>query len=193
MPRMSEADKQKSHRRILDAAARILRADGVEATGVATVMEAAGMTHGGFYKHFKSRDDMLAAAVDHATQSVLGPVEVKRAGGDDGAPAAYASDYLSDAHRRNRGSGCPLAAIAGEALRETGPIRDAAERAALRTVRLLSGDGDEREAMDDFGFASLSVLVGSIVIARLLQEESEAERVLQLGQNTLDMLRDAYA
>lgn len=196
MPRMSEAEKQKSHKRILDAAARILRAQGVEAISVADVMKAAGMTHGGFYRHFASREDLVAAAIDHAAESVLGPVEAEKAERDGEAVAAYVSDYLSDAHRRNRETGCPLAAIAGEALRDDGPVRDATERAARRTALVLSGatgaPDSEEDATDELGLATLSVLVGTIVLSRLFQEDDDAERLLKLGQSSVEILRDHY-
>ena len=69
MPRMSEAEKQKSHRRILDAAARLFRERGIEATSVADVMKAAGMTHGGFYRHFDSKEDLVSAPSNSDTTS----------------------------------------------------------------------------------------------------------------------------
>lgn len=196
MPRMSDAEKQKSHGRILDAAARILRAEGVDATSVADVMKAAGMTHGGFYRHFGSKQDLVAAAVDHAADGVLQPVEQKSLKAPGEASATYVSDYLSDEHRRHREKGCPLAAIAGEALREDGPVREAAERAARRTVRLLSEkpeSADPDAPVDDLAYATLSVLVGTIVLARLFREEDEAARVLREGEKTIRILRANHA
>ena len=75
MPRMSEAEKQRSHSRIVDAAARLFRKRGIEATSVADVMKAAGMTHGGFYRHFASKADLVAAAFQHAVDDVVAKVE----------------------------------------------------------------------------------------------------------------------
>lgn len=195
MPRMSDAEKQKSRGRILDAAARMLRAQGVEATSVADVMKAAGMTHGGFYRHFVSKEDLVAAAVDRAADSVLKPIEAGKEAGDRQAVAGYVTDYLSDAHRRNRESGCPLAAIAGEVLRDQGAARDATEKAARRTARLLSTASeapDGGEVADDLGLATLSVLVGTIVLARLLVDDREAEHLLELGQSTVELLHDHF-
>ena len=186
MPRMSDAEKQKSHKRILDAAARILRADGIEATSVGDVMQAAGMTHGGFYRHFASKEELVAAAVDRAADGVLGPVEQAARDAPQDAAEGYVAAYLSEEHRRNRDIGCPLAAIAGEALRADGPVRDAAARAAQRTARLLDGpQGD-----DGAGLAKLSVLLGSVLLARLVQDEDDAARILQSGRETLERLQD---
>ena len=197
MPRMSEAEKQKSHKRILDAAAAILRSQGVEATSVVDVMNSAGMTHGGFYRHFKSKEDLIAAAINHAADSVLSPVEL---GGEEAgrkqAAAGYVSDYLSDSHRRNLANGCPLAAIAGEALREKGPVRSATEQAAQRTARILSETSETpgtEDVADDLGLATLSVLVGTIVLSRLFQDNQDAERLLVLGRSTIDILHDYHA
>ncbi len=193
MPRMSEAEKQKSHKRILDAAARLLRENGIDATSVADVMTAAGMTHGGFYRHFSSKEDLVGAALEHAAATVLGPVESKGAGEARAvAVDAYIADYLSDAHRRRRAEGCPLAALAGEALREDGRVREAAENAARRTACLLSEGSGGDDAPDDLGLSTLAVLMGSIVLARLLRDEEDAKRVLALGRTTVDLLEARY-
>lgn len=194
MPRMSEAEKAKSHARILDAAARLVRSRGVEATSVGDVMKAAGMTHGGFYRHFGSKEDLVAAAVDHAVEDVLGPVERESLKASREAAAGYITDYLSDSHRRRRELGCPLAAIAGEALREDDPLREAAERAARRTARLLSenSEADPDAPADDLGYATLSVLLGTIVLARLFREDDEAATVLREGEKTIRMLRSHH-
>ncbi|MBT8476236.1 MAG: TetR/AcrR family transcriptional regulator, partial [Alphaproteobacteria bacterium] len=75
MPRMSAQEKQKSHERILKAASRLFRERGIETTSVADVMKAAGLTHGGFYRHFASKDALVAAAFRHAVDEVLSVVE----------------------------------------------------------------------------------------------------------------------
>ncbi|MEL6618022.1 MAG: helix-turn-helix domain-containing protein, partial [Pseudomonadota bacterium] len=75
MPKMSADEKRQSHERILKAASRLFRERGIEATSVADVMKAAGLTHGGFYRHFSSKDALVAAAFGHAVDEVLSAVE----------------------------------------------------------------------------------------------------------------------
>ena len=78
MPRMSEAEKRKSHRRILDAASRLMREKGIGSTSVSDVMKAARLTHGGFYRHFSSKDELVAAAFQHAVDDVVKGIEAAR-------------------------------------------------------------------------------------------------------------------
>jgi len=193
MPRVSEAEKQRSHSRILDSAAEVVRERGVEAASLGDIMKAAGMTHGGFYRHFANKEGLVAAAIDRAADDVLSSYEVRRANGDEEAAVDYINEYLSDRHRLALKSGCPLAAVAGEALRADGLVRTATQNAARRTARLLSGpsnaevSGDEA---DDLGLATLSVLVGTIVLSRLARDEGEAQCLLKAGARTINALRD---
>lgn len=190
MPRMSEAEKAKSRQRILDAAAATVRREGVEATSVGDVMKAAGLTHGGFYRHFASKEDLIAAAIEHATEGVLADRETKSLQAPREAALDYVADYLSDDHLHHRETGCPLAAIAGEAIREDGPIREAGIRAARRTARLLSGESDNgREGSGaDIGYVNLSILIGSIVLARLSKDDSEADDILRAAQKAIRLI-----
>lgn len=197
MARMSEAEKQKSHGRILDAAARTLRAQGVETTSVSDVMKAAGMTHGGFYRHFASKEELVAAAIEHAADTILGPLEIE---GDNAAreeaAIGYVSDYLSEFHRNNLADGCPLAALGCEVLRDEGPVRDAAQQAARRTVGVLSAPLETDRPADtneDIGLATLSVLVGTIVLSRLFEDDRRSGKLLELGRETVEVLQDHHA
>lgn len=193
MPRVSDEEKGRTHERILEVASNMLRDRGLEATGVNDVMSAAGLTHGGFYKHFRSKEDMLAAGLRRAATTVLGqPEAVADFEARERAAAAFIEAYLSDVHLKDRAKGCPLAAVAGEALRKEGPVRDAAECAFNSTARLLSqapGQADDVNQPDDTGLATTAVLVGTIVLARLLGDDVQARRVLELGRRTVKMLR----
>src|ERR1700733_13155103 len=106
----SKRDKAASHDRIVEIAAARIRESGTEGPGVAEIMKAAGLTHGGFYKHFDSRDDLVAEAVEEAVaQSREGFAAVV-----DGAAdplAAFVDWYLSPAHRDQPGTGCAVVAL----------------------------------------------------------------------------------
>ena len=126
----------------MKAAGSEFRAKGIVATGLADLMKAAGLTHGGFYKHFESKDQLVAEAFDDAIQEILGRMEA--------APtiAAAISGYLSAQHRDHPASGCPLSAIGSELARTDAKTRDAAT-AGVRAARRPPGGqirGKGREA-----------------------------------------------
>ena len=130
--KVSREQVAENRTRILDAAGRLFRARGFADVSVAEVMQAAGMTHGGFYNHFKSKDDLIARVLEHVTGQDAGP-------GFD--LARYADAYLSPAHCLDRAGGCPIAALGTEAGAPVGrrPRRDVgqpeASDRALRRVR----------------------------------------------------------
>ena len=113
--RKSKEVAAESRKRIVDAASRSLRARGVEGTSVADVMHAAGMTHGGFYKHFTSKDELSALASRAAFQEVVARFdERERSAGRDAARQAYLAEYLSSAHVERPEIGCPVTFCCGE-------------------------------------------------------------------------------
>src|SRR5215211_1568681 len=100
--RVSREQVAENRRKILEAAGRLFRERGFEAVTVAEVMQAAGLTHGGFYRHFKSKDDLIAQTLAHAlADDAAGETDLAR----------YARDYLSPAHRDNVTGGCPVAGL----------------------------------------------------------------------------------
>src|ERR1700746_1534051 len=108
--RKSKQEAAETRRRIVSVAAPEVKKSGIDRTGVADVMTAAGLTVGGFYKHFSSKDQLVAEALGGALQKSLDSVETKR-GGD---LEAIAAAYLSEKHRDRLESSCPLPAVASE-------------------------------------------------------------------------------
>jgi TetR/AcrR family transcriptional repressor of nem operon len=165
--RVSQAEKDKSHRRILDSAARLIRERGVDGAGVAEVMKDAGMTAGGFYRHFASKDDLVAAALEAAFAQSLGRI----ADADDPAAvveavADFERFYLSDTHVENTGHGCPIAALAGEIERSPSlraPMTAGVEATIDRIAAGLQGSPDERRAE---AAAHVAMIAGAVMIAR---------------------------
>ncbi len=117
--RVTREQVQENRRRILEAAGRLFRERGFSAVTVAEVMEAAGLTHGGFYGHFASKEDLAAQALAQA----LAPAP--REPGTAPDLAGFVAAYLSAAHRDRPGSGCALAALGSEAARQPAPVRRA--------------------------------------------------------------------
>ncbi|WP_269585787.1 TetR/AcrR family transcriptional regulator [Roseibium sp. Sym1] len=184
MPRMSEAEKRKSHNKILGAASRLLRANGTEATSVSDVMQAAGLTHGGFYRHFKSKDELVAAAFRTAVDEVLNDMEEAS---DDAARKKarrdYVDTYLSQGHVDNRAEGCPLAALANDLGRGEEDGRREGLAAVDRVSELLATRGGRAE-----GTALLALMVGTVTLARLAESDVMAEGIVKAGRTAAELL-----
>ncbi len=187
MPRVSEADKRKSHERILAAAARLLRERGIGATSVGDVMKAAGMTHGGFYRHFQSKDDLVAAAFEHAVDGVVHDMEAApSAAARRASRETYLDTYLSMEHVRNRAQGCPLASLANELARAEHSARGAAASASTRMASLLNASDDRSSTQ---GRAMMALLMGTVSLARLADTDDEAGDLLEAGKKALSLIQ----
>src|SRR5882757_11223746 len=120
----SQEEKAKSHQRIVDVAARRIRESGTDGPGVAEIMGEAGLTHGGFYKHFDSRDDLVAEAVDAAIEQGRASLEARVEGAEDPL-SAFVDGYLSTEHRDEPGTGCTVVAIGADVARADDRVRAA--------------------------------------------------------------------
>lgn len=184
MPRHSQEEKARSHDRIVEIAAQRIREAGTTAPSVAEIMEAAGLTHGGFYKHFTSRDDLVAEAAKRTfADSRQATADVIEGAGDP--LAAFVDWYVSADHRDNPGSGCSVVALGGEAARSDPRVRaaytDQVKRYLAQLQELLSGAGEG--AVDDpetraKAIVALSALVGSVLVARAVDDPALSDEVL---------------
>ena len=162
--------KALTHDRIVDVAARALRRNGYAGVGVAEVMKEAGLTHGGFYAHFASRDALLVEAIQRAgrdSAAVVAERMARRQADGAGPFAALVDVYLSDEHLAAAEFGCPVAALASEMPRQSGDVGDAARLrvAALvdRVRRALPEGADPAQAG-----AAAGAMVGAMQLARAL-------------------------
>ena len=176
----SRAAKAASHDRILDIAASRIRGDGVESLAVADLMKEAGLTHGGFYRHFGSREQLVAEAAQRAlTQGS----EWTIASGEIGGRAGYTHHIdgdLSTWHRDHPESGCGVAGIAADVARTDGPARASYTRQVqqcLDVIAALTGDPDPEAAHRD-AVLTLSALVGAISIARAVDDPELSRQIL---------------
>jgi TetR/AcrR family transcriptional repressor of nem operon len=179
MPRHSQAEKARSHDRIVDIAAARVRESGTAAPGVAEIMKAAGLTHGGFYKHFGSRDDLIAEAVDRAFADNEHAIAAVTEDADD-ALAAFVEWYLSGKHRDAPATGCGVAALGAEVARGDARVRAAYTEQVKRYLGLLErllGDADpdaRRQAT-----VMLSTLVGALLLARAVDDPALSDEILR--------------
>jgi len=179
--------KQTTHDRILDIAAASVRATGFHGTGVADIMKQAGLTHGGFYAHFASRDALLAEALARAGQDsgerMRRSVAARQARG--ASPLrAMVENYLSDRHLRDAECGCPVAALASEMPRQAPEVRQVA---AQNVKSLLDGVGRALPAGSGAAAAAAvaSQMVGALQLARALGDNAEGRAVLASARSAL--------
>jgi TetR/AcrR family transcriptional repressor of nem operon len=176
--RASQTEKAASHERIVQAAATQIRERGAEQPGVAEIMQAAGLTHGGFYKHFASRDALVAEATARAMTENIPAIEDLVSGAEDPL-AAFVDWYVSEAHRDDPGHGCGVVALGNDAARSD--VIQAAYRTQVeRYLDLLSEltGGDESDRRRARAAVMLSTLVGAILIARALGDTPTSDALL---------------
>ena len=139
MKRPAARSKDVTHDRIVDAAARAIRRSGYHGAGVADIMKDAGLTHGGFYAHFPSREAMLAEAADRAGgESVAMMERIAASLPPERALEAMMQAYLSETHVKEIETGCATAALASEMPRQSAEVRRAATRRIKEMIDLVS-------------------------------------------------------
>jgi AcrR family transcriptional regulator len=197
MSRTPNTRKEDTHERIVSVAARAIRRQGYAGVGVADVMKEAGLTHGGFYAHFDSRDALLVEALERAGRESFEAVArgaQQRAGKGVSAWRSLVETYLADVHLASLETGCPVAALGCEMPRQSLAVREAS---AVRVRRLVTA---VRSALPEALRPSASVvaatLVGSLQLARALGDNLEGRAVLAAARNALvqqyDLPADAH-
>ena len=169
---LKSSRRQLSHERILDAAARAVRKHGYHGVGVADVMKEAGLTHGGFYAHFKSRDALLAAAVEHAgneSANFIAKRIAARVARGASPVRALVESYLADIHVDATEHGCPVAALGSEMPRQADDLRDVA-RHRVGVLIEMARQALPSDSPKHYPFALASSLVGAVQLARALGE-----------------------
>jgi TetR/AcrR family transcriptional regulator, transcriptional repressor for nem operon len=174
--RNSREEAAQTRKRIVSAAAAEFRMNGVVATGLKELMGAAGLTHGGFYKHFESKDDLVREAcreaVDAAILETLAAAASKRLG--------FEAAYLSTDHRDNPAIGCPLSAIGRELARSDEKTRAAATDGFLRLVEIMERqfgkiptDFARRRAL-----VAVSTMIGALMMSRIVTDSVLSVEIL---------------
>ena len=166
--RMSQDEKDRSHQRIIASAAKLFRRSGIEGASVGDVMQDAGMTHGGFYKHFDSKDALLVAALDRAfdeTFEKLGP-ELPHAEAAV-VSSAFQAYYLSDGHVASPAIGCPIAALGNDVARGADLLKARFGAGVRRIVsRLARGVAGSQRTRQTRAMRQIAMMAGAVMIAR---------------------------
>jgi TetR/AcrR family transcriptional regulator, transcriptional repressor for nem operon len=169
-----------NRQRILDVAAQLFREHGFEGIGVADLMKEAGLTHGGFYGHFSSKDDLIAqASARELTRSLEHWSNFAGRASDDPL-SAVAGTYLTRSHRDNPGTGCVLAALGPDVSRQGPAVRRAVTDYVRSVVDLLAKlvPGKSKAARRQKALSTYATLVGAMVLARAVDDRTLSQEIL---------------
>lgn len=183
--RVSREAAAESRNRIIKQASRLMRENGVGTTSLADAMHAAGMTTGGFYKHFSSKDELAREAVREAFAGLT--AELDRNIAQAGAPAAraaYFENYLSPAHIRNPGKGCPVASMGTDAARQA-EVLGPEYAAGLEAMMARLASGADAQARADL-IAKMSLLIGAVILARSVGNSPLRREIITSAKAALD-------
>ncbi|MGW1551044.1 TetR/AcrR family transcriptional regulator [Streptomyces sp. NPDC002346] len=181
MGRVSQAQARENRQRIVDTASRLFREQGTHVS-VADLMKAAGLTHGGFYKQFASKEALIDEATTHAFGELAERRTVERGlrTGQGAARQAFIDAYLSVEHRDNAADGCPVAGLAVDMARGSG------DREAHRVYAEGVSDFAEWLGADDGdGISRLSMMIGALVLARATKGSLLSEEILASARAAL--------
>lgn len=186
MAKTATRSKEATHDRIVDAAARAIRRSGYNGTGVADIMKAAGLTHGGFYAHFSSRDAMLAEAADRAGSEAV--VLMERVAADvppQQALQAMMQAYLSEAHVKSIETGCATAALGSEMPRQVPEVRRAATRRIKEMIDLVARHSSDwgQPGAHEHALVAVSTMVGALILARAVDDARLSDTLREAALN----------
>lgn len=177
--KVTKAQVQENRARIVEMASVLFRERGYDGVGVAELMAAAGLTHGGFYKHFKSKADLMAeAAAEGFSQSAANTAELN--------VAAFVNQYVSRQHRDAPGAGCTMAALCGDAARQPEPIKAVFAAGIQRQLAILENDDtavgeDAKREARAMTIDTIAHAVGAIILSRACPDDSPlADEILEV-------------
>jgi TetR/AcrR family transcriptional repressor of nem operon len=188
--RVTREKATETRERILDAASGLFRAKGFGGIGVADIMKAADLTHGGFYGHFASKDDLVAEASRRSMARAATNWARIVADAPDKPYAALLAHYLSPSHRDEPGKGCAFAALATDAGRSGSAVRKAFAEGLQPLLDILANalPGFSKASRRRKAVAAMAALVGALTLARAVDDEALSNEILEAVRHEL---RDA--
>ena len=177
--RKSREEAAQTRKRIVTAAAGEFRKHGIVATGLNDLMKAAGLTHGGFYKHFESKDQLVAEACAEAVEALIERVSA--------AGSGAAATYLSTRHRDNPADGCPLSAIGSELGRSDEKTRAVATDGFLKLVEIMAGQFGKIPpgAARRRALVAVSTMIGALTMSRIVTDPELSAEILKEAEKSL--------
>ena len=184
--RYGKEHKEETHRKVVEAASRRFRKDGIEATGVVDLMADVGLTHGGFYAHFSSKETLvkeaLAAASSKSRERLQREIEKARADGRDPLESIVRS-YLTTLHRDRPDRGCSVAALGSEIARHPRKTREAFTEGLDKTLEIIAGalPAAVTERRKEKAYAMFSTMIGSLQLSRAVSDPAMSQAVIDAG------------
>ena len=178
--KVSREQAAENRQRIVDMASRLFRERGLDGIGVADLMKSAGLTHGGFYGHFASKEDLMAQACARALEESLVKWRERVEAEPDDPLGALAALYLSESHCAQPGDGCAIAALGSEAARQGAPVRHAVTEGMRPLIEVLAQvmPGRSKAAKRQKALATFASMVGAVTLARDVDDPALAEEIL---------------
>lgn len=177
--RVSRAQAEENRDRVIDVASRLFRENGFDGIGLKDLMKGAGLTQGGFYKQFASKDDLAALASRRAMESATRRWSAVASDNRDPLEAVM-EFYLSKEHMGEKADGCPLVALGSDAARQNAEVRRPFEdgvRAHFEVLEELVG-GTKTSDASNKAMAILSLMVGAVTLSRIMEDEDLSQGIL---------------
>jgi TetR/AcrR family transcriptional repressor of nem operon len=178
----SKASKANTHARLVEAAAARFKERGVDGISLSDLMKELKLTHGGFYRHFDSRDELVTEAVELALTETGQAMRERLLDGDKANLAAFVDFYLDEAHRDQRAAGCAVAALAGDAPRKSADVQVQFRQHIERNLETMSDALRAGGSTDDARATAvlvLSALYGALIMARAVGDSPLSSEVLR--------------
>ncbi|MGO4853691.1 TetR/AcrR family transcriptional regulator [Phaeovulum sp. W22_SRMD_FR3] len=190
--RVSRAQAEENHQAIINVASRLFREHGFDGIGLKDLMKGAGLTQGGFYKQFASKEDLMAQASQRAFEMATRRWSDAIAAHPDAALETIIGFYLSPEHSGEKGDGCPLAALAGDAARQGPEVKERFEAGLKSHLQVLDEVLPSAEGTRPLGAAMsmLSLMVGAVLLSRAVNDEALSQGFLAAAA---DQARDIAA
>jgi TetR/AcrR family transcriptional repressor of nem operon len=179
--RYSDTHKEETRKKVVRAAAAVVRAKGPDGVGVAEIMAEAGLTHGGFYAHFPNKEALVAAAIEEAFgQSRRRFARMTEGMSPNEALETFVDAYVSADHRNNPQRGCPISTLTNDLPRQGPLVRAAFDTGVANLIGRLEAWLPEGDAAARRGLASslMAEMAGAVALARAVSDEALADEVL---------------
>jgi TetR/AcrR family transcriptional repressor of nem operon len=185
--RVSREQAAASRERILDTASRLFRERGLDGIGVADLMNGAGLTHGGFYGHFASKEELMAQACARALRASVQRWERIAEGDKREALSTIVKSYLSTRHRDSPGTGCALAMLGGDLARQAPAVRGTATGGVDELIGIFTRlmPGRTKAARRKQAMAAYSSMVGALVLARAVDDAKLSKEILAAASDAI--------
>lgn len=182
--RKSRQETSETRQRIVEAASIEFRKHGIGGTGLSGLMSAAGLTHGGFYRHFASKDQVVAEACGAAVDGLVSELEEVA---DDGGFEAIVAHYLSVHHRDALEQSCPYAALGSELVRSNEQVKEVATQGLERVIELLAAQSASGKSESERARAlvTMCTMMGALTLSRMASRAELSAEILETAVSHL--------